>query len=1104
MPQIGSPIFALSQGLAQKCLVRPMRIAKPAIPPKLPRRRHLNSAQSAWRKAGGFHYNPLLKKRGGLSRFSQGENRDSPLCTQIFCTFRPAFTGMPMVGQGGPRASRERRLPAAISAAAARVWRFAPALLLLLSASLLKADDLRVRIAWGGGAERVWHGTISISDGVLAEPRPLGFEADEPGSMWFEGRPESGAAVALPNQRGGSATATPTTELVVQQRSSRGYDGLDLLVAAPATAKLLVQLSADGEDDRDERDRPVFADGKTGTAPTKKSRPAVIEIPLADLSGEFVNKELDRQGNRLLAMRTPGDSLRVRFSRESLVFAPGETFRFTLEPNALPLPKGSNARVRVQLVRDGGKEIWSVQHDVQGDRPEPIPLEVALPDEEGVYDIVITAVNNPPWSQAVRQPLNWKRTIAERSVQVLVLNEQRPKTSRADRDFKQVVEIDPANPRWYEKYNKLPQLQLTKNRLTRLWKGPLGNDCLQTRKHALGELAQLKPNRESPDVSWEAYWLPISQPGRPHILEVDYPSDVPQTLGLCILEPNAAGALTPLGLNSGVDNGAAMLESGEKPHWQKHRLVFWPRTATPLLLVSNGRQSAPAVYGKIRVLEGGERLPRALPGRTSTNRRLLAAYLDRPLIPQIFSADECLDPPSGRSLDDWWTFYEGGTRLVEYLNYSGCNALMLAVSADGSAIYPSAVLQPTPRYDTGAFFASGQDPVGKDVLEMLLRLFDREDLQLIPTVEFAAPLPELEEIRRGGGPSTQGIEWIGSDGTSWSSSSPPQRGLGPYYNVLHPRVQQAMLGVLRELASRYANHPSFTGLAVRLSADGYAQLPGSDWGLDDATIARFEQDAKLRVPGSGPQRFAQRSAFLAQEPQHQAWLDWRAAQLAKFYRPRQQRACRDPARLPTVPGRGRHDRRAGTRSRTASGVAPANDHRLGPIAGGHRCASFRRRIGRNRPLAARTHRAGRESRQSSRRPGDRADGGHRPLFSDRLDHGQLVFSPATRNSHRVVRPEKSFQTRRPLAGKSAGALGRTESAAFRPQPSHARFADHGRRRLDVASRARGIGPQPCGRLSFPAGGSLPANWPRRRQWRRQRRRRRRCKKRVLSGNTHQR
>jgi len=748
-----------------------------------------------------------------------------------------------MIGHGGPNPSQGRCLPVALTTAASAVQRAAIALLGLSAARVTLADDVRVRIAWGGGAERAWQGTISVTDGAISEPQPLGAEADEPGSMWLEDNPRIGRRV-----------------LVVQQRSPRGYDGVDVLVSATPDAKLLLQLSSG-------------------------DRPTTIEVPLAGLSGEFVNKELDNQGNRLLVMRAPGDSLRVHFTRESLVFAPGETFRFTLEPRALPLPKGGSARIKIQLL-GGGKELWSQEPESRGDQAEAIPVEVPLPSAEGVYDIVITAVNSPKWSQAVRQPFSWKRTIADRRVQLLVLDPQRLPSGWSDSEFAQVVEIDPANPRWYDKFNKLPQLQLTKPRV-RLWKGPLGNDCLQSQRHPLGELAQLKPNADSPDVSWEAYWLPINQPGRPHIVEIEYPSDVPQTLGVSILEPNAAGGLAPLVVNSSMANAAEAIGLAGAPRWQRHRVVFWPRTATPLLLISNGRDRTPAVYGKIRVLAGGQRLPRTLPDRAGANRRLLAAYLERPLIPENFAAGECLDAWSGRSLDDWSTFYEGGTRLVEYLNHTGCNGLMLGVLADGSTIYPSSLLQPTPRYDTGAFFASAQDPVRKDVLEMLLRLFDREDLQLIPMVEFAAPLPELEALRRAGGRDAEGIEWIGADGAGLCASWPTQRGLAPYYNVLDPRVQKAMLDVLRELISRYARHPSLTGVAVRLSADGYAQLPGPDWGLDDGTIARFERDAKLQVPGYGPQRFAQRSAFLGQEPQRRAWLEWRAAQLAKFYR----RAC---------------------------------------------------------------------------------------------------------------------------------------------------------------------------------------------------------------------
>jgi hypothetical protein len=215
---------------------------------------------------------------------------------------------------------------------------------------------------------------------------------------------------------------------------------------------------------------------------------------------------------------------------------------------------------------------------------------------------------------------------------------------------------------------------------------------------------------------------------------------------------------------------------------------------------------------------------------------------------------------------------------------------MLSVMADGSTIYPSAATDPTPRYDTGTFFASGQDPVRKDVLEMLLRLFDRERLAMIPALEFASPLPELEAVLREGGPNAEGIAWIGPEGTSWQQAFPPRRGTAAYYNVLHPRVQEAMLTVVREVAKACVGHPAFSGLALQLSTQGYAQLPGPEWGLDDATIARFEQDTKIHVPGDGPDRFTQRFHFLnsaaaeGRRDLHREWMEWRAVQLTRLYR----------------------------------------------------------------------------------------------------------------------------------------------------------------------------------------------------------------------------
>ena len=88
-----------------------------------------------------------------------------------------------------------------------------------------------------------------------------------------------------------------------------------------------------------------------------------------------------------------------------------------------------------------------------------------------------------------------------------------------------------------------------------------------------------------------------------------------------------------------------------------------------------------------------------------------------------------------------------------------------------------------------------------------------------------------------------------------------------------------MLAVVRELAARYAGHRSFAGLALRLSAYGYAQLPGPEWGMDDATIARFSATCGCRCRATGPGRFAARAAFLTSQDHRPLWLQWRADQL---------------------------------------------------------------------------------------------------------------------------------------------------------------------------------------------------------------------------------
>ena len=225
-----------------------------------------------------------------------------------------------------------------------------------------------VRIAWGGGSEKIWEGTIGVSQGAISQPRCLGIEADEPGSMWIDqGR------------------------LHVRQRSPRNYDGVDVVVTAPNDAKLQVQLTA--VDD------------------TQRGPP--LEIPLAEIASDARNLPLDDRQNRLLVRRTPGDSLLVRTPHEHLVFAPGETLQLEIVPHLLAIPSGGSYQIKSELLTNPDQHLlWSETREVRGGKAETVPLKITLPDKEGVYDVAIAAEQNAGWPRALRPALHWKLAIA--------------------------------------------------------------------------------------------------------------------------------------------------------------------------------------------------------------------------------------------------------------------------------------------------------------------------------------------------------------------------------------------------------------------------------------------------------------------------------------------------------------------------------------------------------------------------------------------------------------------------------------------------------------------------------------------------------------------
>ncbi|MFI4874359.1 MAG: family 10 glycosylhydrolase, partial [Blastopirellula sp. JB062] len=684
--------------------------------------------------------------------------------------------------------------------------------------SLNESVDLNLRIAWGGGPVRRWIGEVRVTDGELRLKRLLGMEADEARAV----RMVDGA-------------------IRVEHRTERVYDGFDIAVSAPLTAQLRIEL------------RPESA--------TKRAEPIVV--PLQSLLDRPHSVSLDGGETQLLVRRTPGDELQVVTEREHLVFAPGETFSIRYQPNQPQLPLGAKLRLNLRLSQARKTEaIWTQSEAVSADRNGGVELPttyaVPLPNQEGAYELTASLVED-----RLTNFVFSGKPLLERKVQLVVID-PRPTASLSDGALRTIVDIDPASPGWWQRMSRLSQY----NPWRRQRPSELFNQPPTTRMHLDRKWTELTVD------GWHAFPLAIEKIGQPHVLEIEYPSDVEQSLGISVIEPNAAGSISPLGVDAGLENRG--LVGGETAEVKTYRMLFWPKSATPLVVLTNRRDQAKAIFGKIRVLAGQAAIA---PAETQplADGRLAIAHFEKPLFGATFSATQDVNPVSQRSLDDWTTFYEGGDRLVQYLKHAGYNGASVSVLSEGSALFPSDQLRTNPKYDKGVYFLDGRDPIQKDVLEMLLRQFDRAGLTLFPAIEFNAPLETLERMREEFGDGR--LDLVDDQGRLAIDVS-NAGGQGAYYNPLLPEVRDAMAKLVEQLATRYGHHPSFGGITLQLNANGYAQLPGAQWGMDRPTIERFVQETQVvaSIDALGPRPS---TTILAQH--NYAWLAWRAEQLSQFY-----------------------------------------------------------------------------------------------------------------------------------------------------------------------------------------------------------------------------
>lgn len=714
---------------------------------------------------------------------------------------------------------------------------FLPAVWILSALTGLSAAepmelDVVLRLQWMSDSPYIIDGEVSVAEGTLQPLANLSMHAGTTGAFWTDDE----------GQR-----------LHIRPRGATDRLGLDVRFRGKRNARINIRQNF-----RFPNQTPVPGGG------TQQAIETSIAIE------ELLHGVVDRVvagGIRMWVGRPEGDSLRVQLGTTSaLVFNAGEKVPCIITPNAIQNASKRPVELRVALHRDSdNSQLW--QKSLPLNQTQTVAIEagslasvdaglVIMPEQEGTYTLTARLVPSAGARlvDRITRPdlLLAQEVLTQRSLQFVVLEPLPPAVDPTP--FTEIAKLDLNTQGWIPAAVNLPSGNPLSGSNPLNVPNPLnlGNTLGSTLGKITGSGSTAAVILAPGDQL--ARRIPILSSGVPHLLVVRYRKQPGTKLGMSIRQADAVGSVAPLGIDTGVviESSQGILEQNQQSPGTanaltsageisiplgEHRIPFWSHSKDPLFVIANTDSRVAATIESISVLAGPKRLGGGHQGLQTG--RTAAIYLDKALIADAFSCERRQVSP-GVALDDWTTFLQAGQRLVEYTQASGANAAILTVLGEGGSLYPAEHLFTTPRYDTGCFFADDRDPIRKDVVELLFRMFDRAGLRLIPALEFATPLPELERLIADPS-SREGLEWVDGLNRQYVDGIPSQHGLAPYYNTLDPRVVNQIQEIVNHFQQRYGHHRSFHALGLHLGPQTYLQLPATVWGRDSKTLERFRQ-----------------------------------------------------------------------------------------------------------------------------------------------------------------------------------------------------------------------------------------------------------------------
>ncbi len=682
--------------------------------------------------------------------------------------------------------------------------------------------QFQLRIQWQDDAGGSLQGSIELEQGHFEDVRNLSFDGATTGSLRMH---------------------TNNRALRIAPRGNQTTSGV--LLRAIATADTSLQIELRQIKEMAESVKPLRV--KLGDL---KSEPSLFTLV---------------PGRKVWVSRVEGDLLQVESKNRDSLMHCGDDWPIEVSDNGCKLEPGHDYVLRCEIVtaREGAK-IAAQDIEFQTDRQGTFaPLSVALkvPATEGVYDLNVRLVQPQRFQR--ERVYEWRR------LQFVALQTDSPSSQNQDFAAPRTIpySIEPVKDASWLKQQFSGWLPGNDDRAPLHW-----SNHQARRQEAFNETClELAPG--------EVYAVELTNLvlNKPHLLTIRVPASQTTKLQACIAEPDSHGKFLPIQVDTAIVVPTPVIASPEQ--WSEHRVVFWPKSVRPVLVLSNHHAKTSAVIAPLQISGGIDHLPSIASGGSTPEQRREARqafmYLAKPAIAEAFGVSLATDPESGALLHDWVSFYQAGQRLVEYLKWAGYEGAMLNVCSEGGTLYPTNQFAATARYDSGAYFSRCHDPCPKDVVELLLRLFDREGLKLTPMMELNTPLHELESQLEDFD-LAPGVEPINGHAEKLVERISPIRGQAMYYNALDVRVQTAIKHTVQEFCSRYQSHASFSGLALQLNGRNYIQLPEVTWTLDPATLARYAEELPGQLPAG-----TKLSDWVVQTGRAH-FLQWRAREHSQF------------------------------------------------------------------------------------------------------------------------------------------------------------------------------------------------------------------------------